>query len=530
MAGKSVLFTTQNRADVSSQSDVPQIEKLVDFVTLIFEGPQEYQGLVTIVCGSNKGAMKPVMTVPVHAIEEKLKELVIHKNRNYYMTKGQTMQTGHWRDKDLFSINALYIDIDNHTYRSNRFLKNDYADENEIIRRIYSNLVYEDLILEPNIVVYTGRGIHLVWLVQQAAANLKGLYRFVCSQYCHMISKVIETYNEEMHTRFSVDEACSKKAMGLTRLPETFNTASGDKSFFRVIHEARFDLAKEFDTQLGRAEMRGYQPMEKNRKPKKKFERHPVDSKSAGKARVNSLLKLKERRGNNMEGYRAKFLMVLFSALEMSGMEKTEALKVAIEVDSTFCRPLGSKKVKNYLSSAMRKFYKFKNSTIIDWLDISEGELEDIGLKQNRKQSSKEKNASRDRRVAEKRDRRNRTVIRLWKAGYNKSEIARKEGLARNTVTSIIKKYVAGEEAERYTKELAQKKQQEEKRQQAEARAHMWRVFWNLDCELIKKCFPRYTGVCRARHLKHDTGQKYPKTPEEGVFKGPACSKKDGMI
>ena len=79
MAGKSVLFTTQNRADVSSQSDVPQIEKLVDFVTLIFEGPQEYQGLVTIVCGSNKGAMKPVMTVPVHAIEEKLKELVIYR-------------------------------------------------------------------------------------------------------------------------------------------------------------------------------------------------------------------------------------------------------------------------------------------------------------------------------------------------------------------------------------------------------------------------------------------------------------------
>lgn len=470
MSDKIVSSGLEKRGACTEPAD---IDKLKQFLELLFRGPQEYQGLVTIVCGNKKGVMKPAITAPVCVIGEKIKEMVIYKNRNYYITKGQTKNAGHWRDRDLFCLNAMYIDIDNHTAKRS-FLRNDYFDENEIIRRIYSDLVVADLILEPNIVVYTGRGIHLVWLIDQAAADLKGLYRFVCAQYCHMISEIVDAYNKEAHTKLSVDKACSQKAMGLTRLPETFNAANGERCSFRVLHERRMDLAREFDTQLGRAEMRGYQQTANKKRCKKR--RRAGNSTIAGKARVDALLKLKGQRGDDMEGYRAKFLLILFSALEMSGLGKEEALEQAIAVDSTFRCSLGPRKVKGYLSSAMRKSYRFTNRTIISWLNITPKEQKRIGFGEARKRTSKEKNAARDRRAANRRSRRNHSVIRYWEAGFSKSEIARKVHISRNTVASIIKKYVEEQEARRIAQENKLKESKKWWRRQAKIRRAMWRV------------------------------------------------------
>lgn len=470
MSDKIVSSGLEKRGICTEPAD---IDKLKHFLELVFQGPQEYQGLVTIVCGNKKGVMKPAITAPACVIGEKIKELVIYKNRNYYITKGQTKNAGHWRDKDLFCLNAMYIDIDNHTVRRS-FLRKDYFDENEIVRRIYSDLVNADLILEPNIVVYTGRGIHLVWLIDQAAADLKGLYRFVCAQYCHMISEIVDAYNKEAHTKLSVDKACSQKVMGLTRLPETFNAANGERCSFRVLHERRMDLAREFDTQLGRAEMRGYHPDSVKKQRRKR--RTGGNSKAAGKARVDALLKLKEQRGDDMEGYRAKFLLILFSALEMSGLGKEEALKQVIAVDSSFRRSLGPRKVKGYLSSAMRKSYRFTNHTIISWLDITPKEQKRIGFGEARKRTSKEKNAARDRRAANRRSRRNHSVIRYWEAGFSKSEIARRVHISRNTVASIIKKYVMEQETKRTAKEKKRKESQKWWRRQAKMRRRLWKV------------------------------------------------------
>lgn len=478
------------------------IDKLKQFLELVFRGPQEYQGHVTVVCGNKKGVMKPAITAPVFDIGEKIKDLVIYKNRNYYITKGQTKNAGRWRDKDLFCLNAMYIDIDNHMGRRG-FFRKDYFDEKEIIRRIYSDLVIADLILEPNIVVYTGRGIHLVWLIEQVAADLKGLYRFVCSQYCHMISEIVDGYNREAHTKLSVDKACSEKAMGLTRLPETLNAANGERCSFRVLHEKRMDLAREFDTQLGRAEMRGYYPAANKKRHKKR--RSVGNSLIAGKARVDALLKLKEQRGDDMEGYRAKFLLILFSALEMSGLGKEEALGQVITADSTFRRSLGPRKVKGYLSSAMRKSYRFTNRTIISWLDITPKEQERIGFGEARKRTSKEKNAARDRRAASRRSRRNNSVIRYWEDGLSKSEIARRVHISRNTVASIIKKYVKEQEAKRTAEEKKRKESKKWWRRQAKTRRTMWRMSARFGGKNMVPPLPIYGGtIYRAPPLEDE--------------------------
>lgn len=488
MSIATVTTSEERRTAAPGPDDAPRLDKMAEFVNLIFSGPKEYRGLVTIACSDGKGPMKVVMTSPVGMMSEKLKELTISKKRNYYITKGQAKRAGKWRAEDLFAINAMYIDIDNHMFRPWSVLRNTHEDENEILRLIYENLVNDGLLCEPNIVVYTGRGIHLVWLMEQVSAKLQGLYRFVCSQYCHMISEVVDAYNRKAHTKFSVDDACSKKAMGLTRLPETYNTATGEKSFFKVLHLNRMDLPKEFDTQLGRAEERGYCPSTGRRKKKtKKTWKKPADCKDAGRARVDALLKLMELRGGDMEGCRAKFLLIYFSALEMSGTTKEEALNRAIAMDESFRSPLGARRVRCYLSSAMRKTYKFKVTTIVSWLDISEKELRATGLGNCGMHSYQDKNAARDRRTAEKRERRDKAVMRWWNKGLNKSEIAKKMHLARNTVAGIIKRVLAAKEAKRLSEEKTLEEQEELKRRQAEARAHMWKVFWESGSELLMR-------------------------------------------
>jgi len=391
--------------------------------------------------------MKHVGSMRARDFGEWLCKMTVYRKANYYFTKSQSKCPGKRDIKNLFSLNAIIIDIDNHTGGNTEWAKEQRAKtEKEILYAIDGILVEDDVILEPNIVVHTGRGIQLIWLLESASKKLSGLYKFVCESYIRAIDSLLS--NDERFEGYLVDKACSRRIAGLNRLPGTYNTKTSSLVTFEVIHEHRMDLTKEYDNQLAIAERNGFVIHDGPKKEHKKKNKSRIgtcssSAASIGKKRVQNLLKLKELRGNTIKkGKRDLFCYVLFNAYRMSGMPPEEALEKVLSINREFVNPLEEHHLVGYLRSSMRKNYKMTNTYIIEILEISKAEQAAINLyptKRDKKESAY-RNAARDRRRKMKIDSRNNNVLRLYLRGLNKTQIAKEVGISRGTVISIIKK------------------------------------------------------------------------------------------
>lgn len=451
------------------------------FGDLVFQGPEEFTGLVTIAKREKRssGKIEAIASVPAKYIGTYLSKMNISETCDYYITKAQVKTPRRWRCSDLFCLNAIFIDIDCHRR---------YISENEIrrycaliINKISGQLVADGLMYEPNMVIYTGRGIHLVWLIEQLPAKFAGIYRFVVSQYVTRIKELLK--EDEQLFDYSVDESCSKRPMGLTRLPGTINTSASTYTQYEIFHECRIDLPKEFDNQLQYAIDNGYHA-DLGKKHKKKKRYAHADITVVGQRRIKMLSELKRIRGGSIDmGLRDKYLLIYFCACLMAGMKEDEALQAVFKENSSFAAPLKEKVLKGYLISAMRKHYRFRNETIGAWLDISEKERALIALHTSTQQSSKEKHAARDKRTAQRRARRDRKVIVLFKSGLSKAAIAREVGICFNTVARIIKDHIADMEQKQHITETEQQKADA----QAAARRAMWKVY-------LEKYAPKYSA------------------------------------
>ena len=119
-------------------------------------------------------------------------------------------------------------------------------------------------------------------------------------------------------------------------------------------------------------------------------------------------------------------------------MSNQDALALVQSVNHSFDVPLSEREVECYLSSAARKHYKFTLSRVISDLDITLSEQEAIGLHTRGKRDS---NRARNARVAAKRQKRDRAIMRLHLLGLSPTAIAEKIKHAYNTIRSVIRKY-----------------------------------------------------------------------------------------
>ena len=83
----------------------------------------------------------------------------------------------------------------------------------------------------------------------------------------------------------------------------------------------------------------------------------PTSAQAAGELRVNALLKLLELR-TNWEGYRDYFLLILFSACQMAGYPKEEALRLALKANTQLKPALSEREVQSLLSTAVKSTTK----------------------------------------------------------------------------------------------------------------------------------------------------------------------------
>ncbi|SJT88095.1 Uncharacterised protein [Clostridioides difficile] len=169
-------------------------------------------------------------------------------------------------------------------------------------------------------------------------------------------------------------------------------------------------------------------------------------------ARLNDLIKICELRSYDMEGCRevTLFLYRYFTCCFME--DEVQALECTLELNKCFVKPLRDNEVVKHTKSAETAYkvkkYKFKNSTLIDLLGITEEEQKYLKsiigtnekyIRKNIKRNENRRNENGlTSREQEKQDRIYK-ILELKSKGLNQSEIARNIGISRQAVSKLLK-------------------------------------------------------------------------------------------
>lgn len=395
-----------------------------EFADLIFAADcPEYKGLVTIVRRpKGTSTMETVASVPAEEAGEWLSRMHVSANADYYITKAQFKAAQTWDTGELFALNAIWVDIDAHEKASN------CPNPEDALSLLSQGLEIWTELPEPNIVVYSGRGFHLIWLIGQCAASLG----FMASEISKHIGNAIQNLLTDLQIiGYSVDSGYCSNIAGLTRIPGTFNTHANNYCTCEIRHSVRMSLVEEYkDLQFySKKSIATSEPCHRYM---------PTSAQAAGELRVNALLKLLELR-TNWEGYRDYFLLILFSACQMAGYPKEEALRLVLKANTQLKPALSECEVQSLLSTAVKKHYKMKNAYIITTLDLTADEQTAIGISvMPTGEAKRSKNQARDEKIAAKRRKENRTIMRFHILGWSIGAIAKKVNRCYNTVKKRI--------------------------------------------------------------------------------------------
>ena len=394
------------------------------FADLIYAADRpEYKGIVTI-ARRPKGTstMETVASVPAEQVGEWLSQMHVSADADYYITKAQFKAAQTWDNGELFALNAIWVDIDAHEKASN------CPNPEDALSLLSQGLEIWTELPEPNIVVYSGRGFHLIWLIGQCAASLG----FMASEISKHIGNAIQNLLTDLQIiGYSVDSGYCSNIAGLTRIPGTFNTHANNYCTCEIRHSVRMSLVEEYkDLQ--------FYPRKSIATSEPCYRYMPTSAQAAGELRVNALLKLLELR-TNWEGYRDYFLLILFSACQMAGYPKEEALRLVLKANTQLKPALSEREVQSLLSTAVKKHYKMKNAYIITTLDITADEQTAIGISvMPTGEAKRGKNQARDEKIAAKRRKENRAIMRFHILGWSIGAIAKKVNRCYNTVKRRI--------------------------------------------------------------------------------------------
>ena len=111
-----------------------------------------------------------------------------------------------------------------------------------------------------------------------------------------------------------------------------------------------------------------------------------------------------------------------------------------MNLNQQFKRPLTKREIdRKVLKYAKAHYYKLKNTTFIEWLDITTEEQHQlttiISLTVKRERDKQRKH----RRTAAKKQARDTKIQALYAEGLNKSEIAKRMHVSRPTVIKVLK-------------------------------------------------------------------------------------------
>ena len=257
---------------------------------------------------------------------------------------------------------------------------------------------------EPNMVIFSGRGLVLIWNIEPLPYEAMPLWR------------AVETFFVEQLKAVGADTKATDPAR-IFRLAGTINSKNNAivETEFRHahrydIHQLQYDYLPELSPKKLAAKKKG-----RNTKIVRMFNVYTLHL-----SRARDLAKLVELRGGHIDNCRENllFLYRYFTCCFTDDPDK--ALEDTLSLNSEFSHPLSEKEVKSATKSAEKAWaaksdakanelakklgypgagYNMPNSTIIEWLDITPEEQRQlssiIGPQEKRRRNTEAKRKSR---------------------------------------------------------------------------------------------------------------------------------------
>ena len=283
-----------------------------------------------------------------------------------------TFYKPHRRIENIRQLRSLYVDIDCHKlgYRPEWVLGKLELEQ------------FRQTIPEPNLAVFSGRGLVLIWLIEPVSYHALPLWNAVQN---YLLGQLKDLGGDSK----AIDAARVFRLAGSVNSKNKATVQVEYRHSYRyVLRDIQYDYLPELT------------PRPKNEKPKpgrKKKIIHLFNLYSLYHARVLDITKLIELRNYDMGGYR-EIICFLYRYWTLCLCNDTEdALRQTEELNSTFTHPLPQKELKRATSSAEKAYeaksnkaanevakkqgypgagYNISNAKLIQWLDITQDEMQ----------------------------------------------------------------------------------------------------------------------------------------------------------
>ena len=352
--------------------------------------------------------------------------------RNYYITKNS--YTGNYtRGENLFSLDNIVIDIDNHNISAKEV-------DREVERLLYFlDTDYDGKMPEYGI-TRTGRGLQLWIGLESMAATPKLIYRYeqLSAFFCKFLSEVIQNYDINL----AVDVPASTRVNGFVRLPETINM--NRKGNYKISYE-RFPLIKyqwqelleEYtDIQLTSSNSNSNKYI-KSTKQKRQSHFQKINSESDYTPfvlkQIRFIKKLVELNKGNVDG-RREMLLFHFCNATMKVYDAGTAEKMTKELNQMFSTPLNEAELRCAVKSPQKKCYNYSKVRFL--ADICANDDEKKLYYESTENRTEERQKARERKIQ-----RNQKIIQLKEQGMLQKTIAEEVGCNPDTVGAVLKEY-----------------------------------------------------------------------------------------
>lgn len=160
--------------------------------------------------------------------------------------------------------------------------------------------------------------------------------------------------------------------------------------------------------------------------------------------KIRHLIKLRREEGLEENGFRDLYCLIVYCAYLSSGTAEEIAWEKTMALNESFQHPLLEKELRNYMSSATEKKYRFTFEKVIEYLDIDKKEQETIhlnpaGVRKKEHEMAKKRAEENRRRRKEEKEKKKRCVLELFMKGYTQQKIAGIIGCTQSTVSKTIK-------------------------------------------------------------------------------------------
>lgn len=305
---------------------------------------------------------------------------ILHSDSKGWITKAEIncgYKQWHYRYNELleqdFNQENVYISINTFysTFRRLEYLKELKAQfidldiyktgftKEQIIMHLEADY-FNKSIPRPNLIIDSGRGLYLIWLLNSVPSKALPLW------------KAVEEYLYSVLKPFGADRQALDPTRVL-RVPGSINSKS--KTVVSIIDEYDYiyDLREIQNEYLPELEER---KAKKKGRPSKKVFIHR--ERSLYYARIQDIIKLCELREYDLRGHR-ELILFLYRYYLCYFLEDTQkALEDVLELNREFIYPLSETEVIRATRSAEKvylskdKDYKYKNETLIELLLITE--------------------------------------------------------------------------------------------------------------------------------------------------------------